>query len=272
MIDPLFDVAGRVVVVTGGAGQLGRRFTLALVQRGARVAILDAAATPQLVGERFGELAGEETLLALPLDVTRRADLEEGLREISGRWGVPHALVNAAALDAPPDAPAAENGPFESYPEGSLRRVLEVNVLGVFLCCQVIGGAMAAAGRGSVVNISSIYGVVSPDQRLYEYRRTQGQIFWKPAAYAASKSALMNLTRYLATYWAPHGVRVNTLVPGGVFNRQAPAFLAGYEARVPLGRMAREEEYDGAVIFLVSEASSYMTGAELVVDGGWTAW
>jgi NAD(P)-dependent dehydrogenase (short-subunit alcohol dehydrogenase family) len=181
-------------------------------------------------------------------------------------------LINNAALDSPPGAPVEENGPFESYPESSWDRVMEVNVKGVFLACQAVGGRMAAEGRGSILNICSTYGLVSPDQRLYEYRQRGGEPFYKPVAYSASKSALLNLTRYLAVYWAGSGVRVNTLTFGGVFNGQAQEFLAAYAARVPLGRMAREEEYSGAVVFLLSDASSYMTGANLVIDGGWTAW
>lgn len=270
--DPLFSVAGRIVVVTGGLGQLGRQYSLALADRGARVAIFDDDAGPGRIRERFGEHAERPELLFVPVDVTRRDSLEDGLDEVHRLWGVPHALVNNAAIDSPPDATAAENGPFETYPEPSWDRVMEVNLKGVFLSCQVVGGAMAESGRGAVVNVSSIYGLVSPDQGLYEYRRRQGEAFYKPPAYSASKAGILNLTRYLATYWAPRGVRVNTLTLGGVFNDQDESFLAGYRRRVPLGRMAREDEYSAAVIFLVSDASSYMTGSNLVVDGGWTAW
>jgi NAD(P)-dependent dehydrogenase (short-subunit alcohol dehydrogenase family) len=181
-------------------------------------------------------------------------------------------LVNAAALDTPPNGSAEENGPFESYPESSWDRVMNVNVKGVLLCCQTIGGEMAAAGRGSIINISSTYGLVSPDQRLYDYRKESGAPFFKPVAYSASKSALFNLTRYMATYWAPNNVRVNTVTFGGVFNGQDERFLEAYSAKVPLGRMARPDEYNGAIVFLLSDASSYMTGSNLVIDGGWTAW
>jgi NAD(P)-dependent dehydrogenase (short-subunit alcohol dehydrogenase family) len=267
----LFDVRDRVVVVTGGLGQLGRQFSVTLMEHGARVAIFDRISDERVVAERFPG-HNPERLLVAAVDVTRRESLEAGLEKVKTRWGVPHGLVNNAALDSPPNAPAEENGPFETYPVESFERVMDVNVKGVFLCCQVVGGEMARAGRGSVINICSIYGVVSPDQRLYEYRRQRGQTFFKPVAYSASKSALLNLTRYLATYWAKSGVRVNTLTFGGVYNQQDETFLANYSSRVPLGRMAREDEYNGAVVFLLSDASSYMTGSNLVIDGGWTAW
>ncbi len=266
-----FSVADQVVVLTGGLGQLGRQFTRTLLGGGARVAILDAAGDDPAARTRLDDAGDPDHLLIVAADVTDRASLEAALDRIEDRWGAPHGLINNAALDSPPDAPAEENGPFETYPEASWDRVLEVNLKGVFLCCQVIGGSMAEAGRGSIVNICSTYGLVSPDQGLYAYRAEAGDPFFKPVAYSASKGALPNLTRYLATYWAPQGVRVNTLTFGGVFNRQDERFLANYCARVPLGRMAREDEYNGAIVFLLSEASSYMTGANLVIDGGWTA-
>lgn len=266
----LFDLTGRVIVVTGAFGLLGRQFCTALLQRGARVVALDQSADAERAPNLFGD--GGDRLLPLRADITDRAALERALADIEKRFGVPDGLVNAAALDSPPGAAASENGPFETYPESSWDRVMDVNVKGTMLACQVIGGRMAAAGRGSIVNVSSIYGVVSPDQRIYEYRRGGGDEFFKPVAYSASKSAVLNLTRYLATYWAKTNVRVNTVTFGGVFNNQDEQFLAGYTARVPLGRMARADEYNGAIVFLLSDASSYMTGSNLVLDGGWTAW
>jgi NAD(P)-dependent dehydrogenase (short-subunit alcohol dehydrogenase family) len=270
MTQQLFDISGRVVIVTGGLGQLGRQYAGALAQAGARVAALDLANDP---GPALAKIeASRDQLTYVQADVASRASLERALAAIEDKWGPPFGLINNAALDSPPNAPAEENGPFETYPEASWDKVMEVNVKGVMLCCQVFGQAMAMAGRGSVVNIGSTYGLVSPDQRLYEYRQESGPPFFKPIAYSASKSALLNMTRYLATYFAPKGVRVNTLTLGGVFNNQDPRFLAGYCAKVPLGRMARPEEYNGAIVFLMSEASAYMTGTNLVMDGGWTAW
>ncbi len=267
-----FSVKGKFVIVTGGLGQLGRQFSQELLDRGARVAVFDVAASNPTALERFGEYRDHPDLGFHPVDVTRRESIRAGLAEVTNRWGTPDGLINNAAIDVPPNSPATENGPFETYPDASLDRILQVNVKGVFLCCQEIGGAMALAGRGSIINISSIYGLVSPDQRIYEYRRRRGDSFYKPAAYSVTKSALLNLTRYLATYWAERNVRVNTLSFAGVFNHQDEQFLEAYCKHVPLGRMAREDEYNGAVLFLLSDASSYMTGSNLIIDGGWTAW
>jgi len=259
--DPLFDLSGRVAVVTGGMGQLGSVYASGLAERGMRVASLDLVSGDTPDGVR-----------AFACDVTDRAAIVNVLAEIAAEWGTPHLLVNNAGLDSPPDAPAEEVGPFETYPESSFDAVLDVNVKGAFLCCQVIGGAMARAGRGSIVNVSSIYGLLSPVQDLYAFRRERGETFVKPVAYSVSKSAVLNLTRYLATYWATAGVRVNTLTLGGVWNDQPLEFLEAYSARVPMGRMLRASEALGAVVFLASDASSYVTGSNIIVDGGWSAW
>jgi NAD(P)-dependent dehydrogenase (short-subunit alcohol dehydrogenase family) len=250
MTDKLFSLQDRIAVVTGGAGQVGAEIVRGLEERGARVAVFDLAADP------------------FHVDVTDRAAIEAAIDEV----GTPHVLVNAAALDSPPDAPAEEVGPVESYPEASFDAVMDVNVKGTFLSCQVIGGRMASEGRGSIVNISSIYGMLSPVQELYDFRREAGEEFYKPVAYSVSKSALYNLTRYFATYWAKSGVRVNTLTLAGVANEQPKEFVEAYTARMPVGRMADVREVVGPVVFLASDASSYVTGANLVVDGGWSAW
>jgi NAD(P)-dependent dehydrogenase (short-subunit alcohol dehydrogenase family) len=252
--DDLFSLQDRVAIVTGGAGQLGREIAAGLEARGARVAVFD------LEAERYR------------VDVTDRASIERATEEVAGEWTTPHILVNAAGLDSPPDAPPEEVGPVESYPEASFDQFMDVNVKGTFLSCQVIGARMAAEGRGSIVNISSVYGMLSPVQELYEFRRRGGDQFYKPIAYAVSKSALYNLTRYLATYWAKSGVRVNTLTLAGVANDQPQEFVDAYATRIPIGRMAHVEEVVGPVVFLASDASSYVTGANLVADGGWTAW
>jgi len=261
--DP-FRLDGATVVLTGGAGQLGQAFAAALLDAGARVAIFDMAAAEPM--------ADSDRLMQLRVDVTDRASIEDACARVVADWSAPHGLVNAAALDSPPDAPAEENGPFETYPEASWDRVMSVNAKGVFLTCQVVGGAMAAEGRGTIVNIASIYGALSPDQGLYEYRRTRDETFFKPVAYSASKSSLYNLTRYIATYWAPKGVRANTVTFAGVFADQDPGFLERYVPKVPLGRMAEPDDYTGPIVFLLSDASRYMTGADLVVDGGFSAW
>jgi NAD(P)-dependent dehydrogenase (short-subunit alcohol dehydrogenase family) len=254
----LFSLDGRVAVVTGGAGQVGGEIARGLASCGAKVAIFDIVEAAE--GDRISSYA---------VDVTDRSAIE---RATAGLPDVPQILVNAAALDSPPDAPAEEVGPFEDYPSESFDEVMAVNVKGTLFACQVIGARMAEAGRGSIVNISSIYGMLSPVQELYDFRRSGSETFFKPVAYSVSKSALYNLTRYLATYWAKSGVRVNTLTLAGVANEQPQEFLEAYTARMPLGRMAEAHEVVGPVVFLASDASSYVTGANVVVDGGWSAW
>ena len=259
--DPLFDLDGRVAVVTGALGQLGQVYAAGLAERGMRVASFDVATGTLPDGVRSFEV-----------DVTDRSSIAAALEEVVGEWGVPHLLVNNAALDSPPDASAEEVGPFEEYPEAAFDAVLDVNVKGTLLCCQVVGAAMAKERRGSIVNVSSVYGLLSPPQDLYEFRRTRGETYYKPVAYAVSKAAVLNLTRYLATYWAKAGVRVNTLTLAGVWNDQAQEFLDAFATRSPMGRMLDAREALGAVVFLASDASSYVTGSNVVVDGGWSAW
>ncbi len=266
--DILFDISKEVVLITGGSGQLGVEYARAFLDRGAKVVGLDIQ--PSKNSTQLQE-AYPQSFLFCAADVTSKASLQQALGLILEKFGTPSVLINNAAIDSPPSAPPEENGPFEDYPEASWDRVIDVNLKGVYLCCQVFGSAMAEKGKGSIINVASIYGVVSPDQNLYEYRRQRGEVFFKPVAYSASKSGILNLTRYLAVYWAKSNVRVNSLTIAGVFNNQEQAFLDAYCDRIPVGRMANADEYNGSVLFLASPASRYMTGANLIIDGGWTA-
>jgi NAD(P)-dependent dehydrogenase (short-subunit alcohol dehydrogenase family) len=269
----LFDLQGRVIVVTGALGLLGTEFCRALSAHGAKVAGLDLSSPESSQARAWVQSidAGNCGVIYVQGDVTDRNSLARAAEDVAQRLGPVFGLINNAGLDSPPDAPVEENGPFETYPELSWDRVLDVNLTGPMLCCQVFGGSMARARQGSIVNIGSIYGSLSPVQDIYEYRRRRNETFFKPVAYSASKSGLTNLTRYLATYWAPH-VRVNTLTLAGVAAGQDEEFLKGYLARMPMRRMAQPDEYNGAVVFLMSDAARYMTGSNLVIDGGWSAW
>jgi NAD(P)-dependent dehydrogenase (short-subunit alcohol dehydrogenase family) len=267
-----FSLDGKVALVTGALGLLGRRHCSALAGAGATVVASDRDA--RACATFAGELAaahGREAL-GLAVDITRQADVQRLRDELLDRFGRADVLVNNAAINDKVEDPASGNLlRFEDYPLDAWRQALEVNVTGTFLCCQAFGAEMARAGRGSIVNIASTYGVVAPDQSLY--RRPDGsQAFFKSAAYPTSKGAVLALTRYLAGYWGRAGVRVNALSPGGVRNGQEPHFVAAYSERTPLGRMAEPGDYEGAIVFLASDASAYVTGANLIVDGGFTTW
>lgn len=261
-----FDLTGKVAVVTGAAGQIGGEYVRALLDAGASVAGLDLnLKNPKSI---LVEIKSEK-FFPVEADITKKESLTAALNAIVDKLGEPAILVNNAAIDAPPNAGEANTGPFEDYPESAWDAMMAVNLKGMFLSCQLIGGRMAAKAGGSVINISSIYGILSPDQRIYEYKP---KTFFKPVAYSVTKSGVLNLTRYLATYWAKKKVRVNTLTLAGVFNNQDETFLRNYTAKVPLGRMANADEYNGALLFLASDASSYMTGGNLIMDGGFSAW
>lgn len=266
IIHSLFSLAGKTAIVTGAAGQLGGEYVRALLGAGASVAALDIR--PDNPKGNLKEIDSDRLNL-IAVDITSRASIESGLKTVIARFGHPDILINNAAIDAPPNASEQETGPFETYPESSWELMMDVNLKGLFLCCQVIGGQMAATGGGSIINISSIYGMVSPDQRIYEYK---DKPFFKPVTYSVAKSGILNLSRYLATYWAKKNVRVNTLTLGGVFNNQDNVFLKNYTDKVPLGRMAQQNEYNGAILYLASGASSYMTGANIIIDGGYSCW
>lgn len=263
--DPFFNFENEIVVITGSNGQLGLQYVHAFLQRSAKVIGLDIS------HNKNSKIIEHRNYSYFQCNVTSQKSIENALSYTLKNIGSPTVLINNAAIDSPPDAPISETGPFENYPESSWDNVMDVNVKGVYLMCKIFGGTMALNKKGSIINVSSIYGVVSPDQNIYDYRRKKGEIFYKPVAYSVSKSAILNLTRYLANYWAKKNIRVNTLVLAGVFNNQNEAFLDAYCKKIPIGRMAYPDEYNGPILFLASNASSYMTGAELRVDGGWTS-
>jgi NAD(P)-dependent dehydrogenase (short-subunit alcohol dehydrogenase family) len=274
MTDALFDLDGRVVVVTGALGQLGAALTRELLARGARVAAISRD-EPDALGRVFGDLASSENLRYAQVDITDKDSVERGLDEVLEPWGAPDGLVNNAGIDTQPSAPPEVSGPFEQFPVEVFREVVDVNLTGTFIVTQAVGARIRAADKpGSIVNVGSIYGMLSPVQDIYAYKEEQtGVPFVKPVAYSASKSGVYNFTRYCATYWGRDGIRVNTLTPSGIGrDDQDATFRANYTARIPIGRMASTADFLAPVVFLLSDGSRYMTGSNLVVDGGWTAW
>ncbi|MGW2254618.1 SDR family oxidoreductase [Kitasatospora sp. NPDC001660] len=264
------DLSGHVAVVTGVLGRLGAVWTDALLGAGARVVGLDRASGPSepLRSATTGERA--ERFHLLSADVTDTGSLRAALASCLDRAGTPTVLVNNAGIDQPPSAEGA-GWRFADIPAEVSDAILGVNALGTLRVCQVFGAEMARAGSGSVINIGSLYGGSAPDPRLYEHLPMDPP-FLKPPAYGMSKAAAAALTRYLAALWGPTGVRVNTLSPGGVLGGQDPEFRRKFASRVPLGRMAEPRDLTGPLLFLASDLSSYVTGTELLVDGGYTCW
>lgn len=269
----LFDLTGEVAIVTGGLGRLGSQYVRTLARAGATVAAFDVS---EAVPAHLASFIAEGWPVRIEtVDLVDRAQVDAAVLRVAEALGTPTILVNNAGMGASPAvAMAAETGPFEDYPEAAWDTMIDSHLKGTLFTAQAFVRQFRRGGgrAGRIVNISSTYGLVSPDQALYAYRRAGGAEYFKPVGYSVAKSGVLNFTRWLAEYGAPHGIRVNTLAPGGV--REAghdPAFVAEYERRTPLGRMATDEDYNGAVLFLASPASAYMTGATLVVDGGWTA-
>ena len=260
-----FDLSGRTAIVTGAAGILGPQFASALAEMGARVALVDVDRDRcrTAAAEVARDFATETR--AIVADVRDEAAVAEAVREVLAGWGAVDVLVCGAA--------AKSKGYFQplfEYDLSDWNDVMSVNLTAAMLFAKHVGPAMVERGRGSIINIASIYGVVGPDPSLYEGSSYLGRSINTPPVYAASKGAIVNFTRYLATTLAPH-VRANCISPGGVFSGQNDTFRERYAARTPMGRMARPEELRGVVAFLASDASSYVTGHNLVVDGGWTA-
>ncbi|NPV57485.1 MAG: SDR family oxidoreductase [Anaerolineae bacterium] len=266
-----FRLDGKTALVTGGAGLLGRQFSRTLAQAGAHVLAADVD------GASAGRVAAEMNAAGLKasgcqVDVTDPTSVKGMVGEALDRTGRLDVLVCSAALD--PKFDAAGEGrhasAFEEFPLAAWQQALDVNLTGMFLCAQQAVRPMLQQGAGAIILICSTYGLVGPDQRIYE--RPGEPPRYKPVFYSVTKAGVLGLTRYLATYYAGKNIRANALTPGGVFNDHDDLFNANYSARAVMGRMARQDEMNGALLFLASEASSYMTGANLVVDGGWTAW
>ncbi len=270
-----FNLSGRVAVITGGGGLLGARHAEAIAEMGGQPVLVDidgdqARAVAGGVAERFGVPA-----LGLAVDITHVDGVADMVRQVLTHFGRVDILINNAARNPKQEGLGADpmSSRLEHFALAEWHRDLAVGLTGAVLCSRQVGIEMARQGRGVILNIASDLGVIAPDQRIY---RRPGipdeQQPAKPVSYSVVKHGLIGLTRYLATYWAEQGVRVNALSPGGVYTGQDEGFVARLANLIPLGRMAQDEEYKAAVVFLVSDASSYMTGANLVMDGGRTAW
>lgn len=280
----LFNLTGRVAVVTGGAGLLGEQFCQTLSQAGAQVLIADTneeAAKNQAASlnlrwpvEKNSSAKRGPRALGVKTDVTMKTSVQQTIEATLETFGRLDILINSAAIDPKFDPQHSDSrshaSTFEGHPLEVWQLALDVNLTGMFLCCQAAVVPMLAQGKGVIVNICSMYGLVGPDQRIYQRENQSPQ--YKPVYYSVSKAGVIGLTRYLATYYAGKNIRVNALTPGGVYNGHEQAFVQAYSARSVLGRMAEKDEMNGAILFLTSDASTYMTGANLVVDGGWTAW
>jgi NAD(P)-dependent dehydrogenase (short-subunit alcohol dehydrogenase family) len=262
---------GRVAIVTGGAGILGRRFCSGLAEFGAKVVVVDLDAKTACESAAALTASYGAECIGIGADVAVRECVAEMVSEVMERFGRIDILHNnAASKSADLDAFFA---PYEEYSLDEWRSIMSVNIDGMFLVSQAVGREMVRAKRGgSIVQTASIYGVVAPDQRIYQGSEYMGRPINTPAVYAASKAAVVGLTKYLAAYWASERIRVNTLTPGGVESGQNEEFRRRYSNRVPMGRMADADELVGALIYLASDASTYVTGQNIIVDGGLSAW
>jgi len=264
----LFSLKNKTAIVTGACGLIGKEHCRALAEAGANVVVADINEGACM--ELAKSLGANH--LGLAINVTDKSSLETARDKILAKYGSIDVLINNAAINDMFENPAmaATQSMFEHYPLDMWLKSLDVNVTGVFLCSQVFGTVMAQQGKGSIINVASTYGIVGPDQSIYQNEKGE-QTFYKSPAYPATKGAVVNFTRFLAAYWGEKGVRVNTLSPGGVENSQDEFFVQNYSKKTALKRMAVPTDYKGAVVFLSSDASAYMTGANLIVDGGWTA-
>ena len=272
-----YDLTGRTALVTGAGGLLGKQHVAALSEAGARVIVTDVGlAQAEAAIAALKQSASSADLIALEINVTSLDSVRAANEQLARRGISVDILVNNAAIDPKvTSAPGVmHSSRFEAFPVPQWQTEIAVGLTGAMLCAQVFGSAMASRGCGVILNIASDLGVIAPDQRLYrqpQVTREEEQPV-KPVTYSVIKHGLIGLTKYLATYWADRGVRVNAISPGGVFNNQDPAFVERLTRLIPMGRMADADEYRAAVQFLCSDASSFMTGQNLVMDGGRSVW
>ena len=273
-IQEKFDLTGRVAIVTGGVGLLGSEFCKTLAEAGATVAVVDLnASASQAVVDTLTKSGYKAQ--AFSTDITQPDSVNAMVANVLSAFGRIDILVNSAALDPKFDPDAVKKGitpgAFEDYPLDQWNSALNVNLTGMFLITQACVKPMLAQGKkGSIINICSTYGLNGPDQRIYI--KDGQRVAFKPVYYTVTKAGAMGFTKYLAAYYAGTDIRVNALTPGGVFNNHEDYFVKNYSAKTIIGRMAKKDEMNGALLFLASDASSYMTGNNVVVDGGWTAW
>ena len=266
----LFDLSGKIALITGASGILGRHFSAGLAEAGAAVVLFDIDA--ETVRTQADELSSRYgvAVKGYVCDVADPASVRDAVALVVAEFGRIDVLHNNAAGKS--DDLNAFLAPFEDYSYDQWRKIMAVNLDGMFLMAQAVGKQMVLQGGGSIIQTTSIYGLLGPDQRIYEGSEYLGRQINSPGVYAASKAGIIGLTRYLATYWAEKRIRVNAIAPGGAESGQNEEFMRRYSARIPLGRMAKAHELVGALLYLASDASSYVTGQTLAVDGGLTAW
>lgn len=272
-IRDLFDLTGRVAIVTGGAGMLGYYHGAILAAAGAQIVLLDLRiANPAVHADQLQRTYGPECL-GLVADITNEASLIEARDAILAKFGRIDILINNAAnnpkVEADPHAEPKQWSRLENFPLAVWNADIAVGLTGAFLCSRIFGMEMVKRSAGVILNVASDLGVIAPDQRIYRKEGLpEDQQPVKPVTYSIVKTALIGLTRYLSTYWTAYNIRVNAISPGGVFAGQPDEFTAKLHQLIPMGRMAHKDEYQGAILFLCSDASSYMTGQNLIIDGG----
>ncbi len=263
-LNNLFDLSGQTIVLVGASGLLGQRYSESLSENGANVVLADLNFSECKKLESKLKKKFDVNPLAIKVDITKKQSIKTMIKKIFDKYSTIDVLINNAIF---PEGSKERSVSFEDFSLSIWNKVLAVNLTGVFMSCQEVGKIMAKQKKGNIINISSIYGLIGADQRIYGKSKLNSS-----PAYSVTKSGILNLTRYLASYWHDQGIRVNTLSLGGVNNNQDYSFIKNYSYKTMLGRMANKDEYSNSILFLASNASSYMTGSNLIVDGGWTAW